>query len=100
MSRARALAKAATAACLCAAALLSGCAVGPRIDTSYAAVSQGSRVETLIIHYTALDFPTSLRVLTQQAVSSHYLVDVDPPTISRPPSTGWWRRASAPTTPG
>ena len=68
---------------LLAAALLSGCAVGPRIDTSYTAVSQGSRVETLILHYTALDFPTSLRVLTQQEVSSHYLVAVDPPTIYR-----------------
>ena len=71
------------AAGLGALSLFSGCAVGPRIDTSYSAVSQGSRVETLIIHYTALDFPTSLRVLTQQAVSSHYLVDVDPPTIYR-----------------
>ena len=65
------------------AALLAGCASGPRIDTTYSAVSQGSRVELLIIHYTALDFPTSLRVLTQQEVSSHYLVDVDPPTIYR-----------------
>jgi N-acetylmuramoyl-L-alanine amidase len=68
---------------LLAAALLSGCAMGPRIDTSYTAISQGSRVETLILHYTALDFPTSLRVLTQQQVSSHYLVAVDPPTIYR-----------------
>jgi N-acetylmuramoyl-L-alanine amidase len=66
-----------------AAAQLSGCAMGPRIDTSYTAVSQGSRVESLIIHYTALDFPTSLRVLTRQEVSSHYLVDIDPPTIYR-----------------
>lgn len=68
---------------LCLAVLLAGCAAGPRIDTSYTAVTQGSRVETLIIHYTALDFPTSLRVLTQQEVSSHYLVDIDPPTIYR-----------------
>ena len=63
--------------------LLGGCASGPRIDTTHSAVSQGSRVELLIIHYTALDFPTSLRVLTQQEVSSHYLVDIDPPTIYR-----------------
>jgi N-acetylmuramoyl-L-alanine amidase len=83
MSWARALSKAACAAGLGLAVLLSGCAVGPRIDTSYTAFSQGSRVETLIIHYTALDFPTSLRVLTQQEVSSHYLVDIDPPTIYR-----------------
>lgn len=70
------------AAALCTA-LLSACTTAPRIDTTYTAISQGSRVETLIIHYTALDFPTSLRVLTQQAVSSHYLIDVDPPTIYR-----------------
>ncbi len=68
---------------LMVAATLAGCASGPRIDTTYSATSQGSRVELLIIHYTALDFPTSLRVLTQQEVSSHYLVDVDPPTIYR-----------------
>lgn len=65
------------------AVVLAGCASGPRLDTTYSAASQGSRVELLIIHYTALDFPTSLRVLTQQEVSSHYLVDVDPPTIYR-----------------
>ena len=64
------------------AALLGGCASVPpgslSFDTSRAAVSQGSRVKYLIIHYTALDMPTSMRVLTEQAVSSHYLVDEDP----------------------
>jgi len=64
------------------AAALAGCA-GPRIDTRYRAVSQGPRVDLLVIHYTALNFEDSLRVLTQQVVSSHYLVDVDPPTIFR-----------------
>lgn len=68
---------------LVAAAGLAGCAAGPRIDTSYRALSQGPRVDLLILHYTVLDFPTSLRVLTQQEVSSHYLVDIDPPTIYR-----------------
>jgi N-acetylmuramoyl-L-alanine amidase len=62
---------------------LAGCASGPPIDTTYQAKSQGPRVDLLIIHYTVIDFPTSLRVLTQQVVSSHYLVDVDPPTIYR-----------------
>lgn len=71
------------AALTLAALLLAGCATGPRIDDSHRAVSQGPRVDLLVIHYTALDFPTSLRVLTQQAVSSHYLVDIDPPTIYR-----------------
>ena len=62
---------------------LAGCATGPAIDTRHEAVSQGPRVDTLVLHYTALDFPTSLHVLTRQSVSSHYLVDVDPPTIYR-----------------
>ena len=66
-----------------AALLLAGCAGGPRIDTRHRATSQGPRVDLLVIHYTALDFETSLRVLTQQVVSSHYLVDIDPPTIYR-----------------
>ena len=57
------------------AALLSACASGPRIDTSFSAVSQDSRVRFLILHYTFLDSPTSLKVLTQQQVSSHYLLD-------------------------
>jgi len=68
--------------CLALAAL-AGCAGGPQIDTRYRAVSQGPRVDLLVIHYTALDFADSLRVLTQQEVSSHYLVDIDPPTIYR-----------------
>lgn len=66
-----------------ATALLAGCASGPPIDTTYTAKNQRSRVGWLIIHYTALDFPTSLRVLTEQNVSSHYLVRDNPPTIYR-----------------
>ncbi len=60
---------------LLVALVLAGCASGPRLDTSFDAKSQDSRVRYLILHYTAIDSPTSLRVLTQQAVSSHYLVD-------------------------
>lgn len=73
----------ASIALLTAGALLSACSSGPPIDTRHRAISQGPRVDLLVIHYTALDFAESLRVLTQQAVSSHYLVDVDPPTIYR-----------------
>ena len=62
-------------------AILSGCAAGPAIDRTYTAVSQDSRAQFLILHYTALDFPTSLSVLTEQNVSSHYLVRDIPPTI-------------------
>lgn len=71
------------AAGVLAGALLAGCAIGPPVDTSHRAVSQGPRVDLVVIHYTALNSADSLRVLTQQEVSSHYLVDVDPPTIYR-----------------
>ncbi len=53
---------------------LSGCATNLKIDTTYTAVGQDSRVQYLIIHFTAEDFQKSLRVLTQGPVSSHYLV--------------------------
>jgi N-acetylmuramoyl-L-alanine amidase len=56
------------------ALLLGGCATGLKVDSTYTAVSQDSRVQYLIIHFTAEDFPGSLRVLTQGPVSSHYLV--------------------------
>ena len=64
------------AACvmMLAALLLSGCATGLKIDSTYTATSQDSRVQFLIIHFTAEDFPQSLNVLTQGPVSSHYLV--------------------------
>ncbi|PRC94835.1 N-acetylmuramoyl-L-alanine amidase [Solimicrobium silvestre] len=46
----------------------------PVIDKTYRAVSQDSRVRFLIIHYTAIDLPTSIDVLTNRDVSAHYLV--------------------------
>ncbi len=64
-------------------AVLAGCASGPPIDTSYNSVSQDSRVQFLILHYTAGNFPVSLKTLTEEAVSSHYLVSDNPPTIYR-----------------
>jgi N-acetylmuramoyl-L-alanine amidase len=63
--------------------VLAGCASGPPIDTSYNSVSQDSRVQFLILHYTAGNFPVSLKTLTEEAVSSHYLVSDNPPTIYR-----------------
>jgi len=65
-----------------AAALLSGC-TGLPIDTTYTARYQESRAQVLVIHYTHQDFPTALKTLTEQRVSSHYLVRDDPPTIFR-----------------
>ena len=73
-------------AALTLAALLAGCATPPLpnppvttpggvpIDVSVTARGRDSRVLFLIIHYTVLDLPNSIRVLTQEQVSSHYLL--------------------------
>jgi N-acetylmuramoyl-L-alanine amidase len=72
------------------AALLGGCATGPTteggvpIDTRYTAKGQDSRVLFLVLHYTVTDLPTSIKILTQQEVSAHYLLsDESPPRIYR-----------------
>jgi N-acetylmuramoyl-L-alanine amidase len=64
-------------------ALQMSCSTHPPIDTRYQAVSQDSRVQFIIIHYTEIDFTHSLHRLTQEEVSSHYLVNDEPPTIYR-----------------
>lgn len=65
------------------ALLLAGCAT-PWIDTRYTAQGQDSRVQFLILHYTDESFDRSLRILTQQQVSAHYLLsDETPPVIYR-----------------
>ena len=64
--------------------LLAGCASGPALDTRYTAKSQDSRVLYLILHYTTIDTPTSIKVLTTEEVSSHYLLSDGPrPVIYR-----------------
>ncbi|MDL2356611.1 MAG: N-acetylmuramoyl-L-alanine amidase [Pseudomonadota bacterium] len=56
-------------------ALLAGCAgSGPRIDTSLSAKAQSSRVKFVIIHYTVGNLPQSIKTLTQEGVSAHYLL--------------------------
>ncbi len=54
--------------------LMGGCATGMKIDKSYSAKSQDSRVQFLILHFTAGGFPGSMKILTDGPVSSHYLV--------------------------
>ena len=87
------------AAAALAVATLAGCATVPPpaavnvpfttpggvpIDVSVTARGQDSRVLFLIIHYTVLDLPNSIRVLTQNEVSSHYLLtDHASPRIMR-----------------
>ncbi|MBI3715204.1 MAG: N-acetylmuramoyl-L-alanine amidase [Betaproteobacteria bacterium] len=61
-------------------ALLSGCQ-SLQIDRTHTAVSQDSRVQYLVIHYTAEDFPSSFKTLTEGKVSAHYLVNDNPPVI-------------------
>jgi len=57
---------------------------GVRIDTSRSAKGQDSRVLFLILHYTVADFPISMKILTEQEVSAHYLLsDETPPRIFR-----------------
>ncbi|MBA5246613.1 N-acetylmuramoyl-L-alanine amidase [Marnyiella aurantia] len=45
------------------------------VKTHFPAVAQNFRQKYVILHYTALDEDKSKTVLTQQAVSSHYLVN-------------------------
>jgi N-acetylmuramoyl-L-alanine amidase len=57
------------------AAVLAGCATPPpRLDNSLSARAQSSRVKFIIIHYTVADLPRSIKILTEQEVSSHYLL--------------------------
>jgi N-acetylmuramoyl-L-alanine amidase len=60
------------------ATILGGCATGPKVDKTYLADGQDSRVQFLIIHFTAENLEKSLRYLTKGPVSSHYLVTDEP----------------------
>ena len=75
-------------AALAAAVALVGCATttegGVPINVEHTAQGQDSRALYLVIHYTVADFPLSMKILTQQAVSAHYLLsDESPPVIYR-----------------
>jgi len=65
-------------------ALLAGCATtpkGPQFDTTYNAKGQSSRARFLVLHYTVADKPASIKILTEQQVSAHYLLTDDPQPI-------------------
>jgi N-acetylmuramoyl-L-alanine amidase len=62
-------------------ALLAGCATppsGPVLDHTYTAKGQSSRVRFLVLHYTVGNRENSIKTLTQQEVSAHYLLTDDP----------------------
>ena len=61
-----------------------GCILGgptPGIDRSRTAVSQDSRVQFIILHYTDMDLAGSLEKLSRGNVSSHYLVGDEPAPV-------------------
>ncbi len=62
------------------AGLLCGCAP-LTVDRSLTAVSQDSRVQFIVLHYTVGNFRSALNRLSEGPVSSHYLVRDDPPTV-------------------
>ena len=63
--------------CALAAAVLAGCASGPRFDTSHPSANYDSRVQFVIVHYTSASLERSLQLLTHGEVSSHYLIGDD-----------------------
>ncbi|WP_306392419.1 N-acetylmuramoyl-L-alanine amidase [Telluria beijingensis] len=71
-------------AAILALAALAGCSTTPRYDTTYTAQGQSSRARFLVLHYTVANTPASIKILTQQQVSSHYLLtDEATPKIYR-----------------
>lgn len=68
---------------LIALLLLAGCSRGLVIDTSHTARGQDSRVQYVVLHYTSSDSTRAMNTLTLGEVSSHYLIDTNPPTIYR-----------------
>ncbi len=67
--------------CLLPVLAVISCARGPHIDHSYRAKSQDSRAQFLILHFTGGTWEASLKTLTQDNVSSHYLVRDNPVKI-------------------
>lgn len=63
--------------------LCAGCFRGPRVDCSYQAKTQDSRVRFLILHFTQESWADSLRILTEGDVSCHYLVRDAPVRVYR-----------------
>lgn len=66
---------------LCVA--LAGCTTAPRINTDHQSAAHSSRVQYIVLHYTASDLQRSLQLLTRGGLSSHYLIDDRSGTVYR-----------------
>lgn len=55
-------------------------------NTEYTSLSQNNRQRFLVLHYTALDDQKSLKTLTQDQVSVHYLVPLQPKIFRNHPT--------------
>lgn len=74
--------------CIAAIGLLSGCQSSPestvvdhgsyRLETLHHAPGADQRIRFLVMHYTAEDFHSSLKTLTDEHVSAHYLLPAYP----------------------
>lgn len=60
--------------------LLSSC-TSSHVNRQYSSTGQDSRAQYIILHYTATDLENSLRLLTQEQVSAHYLINDYPATV-------------------
>lgn len=77
----------------CAVFVLVGCIGRPgiidkgayQVDQRQGAQAAFPRIKMLVIHYTADDFQRSLKTLTGQDVSAHYLIPAKPPRLAGKP---------------
>ncbi|MGP2417204.1 N-acetylmuramoyl-L-alanine amidase [Pantoea ananatis] len=80
--------------CLCCFSVLAGCSTqkakhGYRkayfLEQTHSSAAQNERIRFLIFHYTAVDNATSLKLLTGQNVSAHYLISDSVSSRTREP---------------
>ncbi|NLC09176.1 MAG: N-acetylmuramoyl-L-alanine amidase, partial [Gammaproteobacteria bacterium] len=56
---------------------LTGCSA-INVEKKYRSNSYDNRIQWIVLHYTSADFEDSLHLLTNTAVSSHYLISEQP----------------------
>jgi N-acetylmuramoyl-L-alanine amidase len=80
---------------ICVAILLAGCQSEQQrttvdrgdyqLETLHQAQGADQRIRFLVMHYTAEDFHSSLKTLTDEHVSAHYLLPAHPPLVEGKP---------------